>query len=99
MRQLALLVVVAAAACSGAGRAEPPFDRGQIQVAAGSIAVKTGPVGEVRWRSQATYALVEARNRSDRDAMVTLGGALRGADGAAWPVRRESLRVPAGGTR
>jgi hypothetical protein len=95
-RRAALALIVAAAACRDAGPARPPVDRSRIQVA--DAVLKTGPVGERRWRSEATYAMVEARNTTDGDVMVTLGGALVGA-GQRWPLRLESLRVPAGGSR
>lgn len=85
-----------AASCGKREPAGPPVDLSRIQVS-GAV-VKTGAVGEPRWRSQATYALVEARNQTDDDVMVTLGGELEGA-GQSWPLRRESLRVPAGGSR
>jgi hypothetical protein len=85
-----------AASCGKDESARPPVDLARIQVS-GAV-VKSGPVGEPRWRSQATYALVEARNQTDADVMVTLGGELEGA-GQSWPLRRESLRVPAGGSR
>jgi hypothetical protein len=47
---------------------------------------------------EASYVLVDAENRSPTDAAVTLGGTLTGAAQTA-PLRRESLFVPAGGTR
>ena len=99
-------LVAAAALCALAGckkesgwtHDEVPHD--QIDVVADKMLVKSGEVGHDQWRSDATYVLVEARNESDRDAEVTLGGALLGASGAALStLRKESIRVPAGGSR
>lgn len=99
LRLPALALVAAAAACAEAPAARMDVQREQIGIVTDGVALKTGPVGEPRWKTQATYALVEARNHSDKDVDVTLGGALvNGADGK-WPVRRESLRIPAGGSR
>ena len=90
---LALLLV----ACGDPART-PAIDPATIQLETDKLAVLTGPVGEERWRSQATYALIEARNQGEQDLLVTLGGELVDG-GTRWPLRRESLRVPAGGTR
>lgn len=99
-RRTALVpLLFAAAACGEPGWTKPEVDRTQIQLVAEKLAVKSGPVGEPKWRSQATYALVEARNQTAEDVMVTLGGTLVDGAGTSWPLRRESLRVPAGGTR
>lgn len=94
----ALALVAAAAACAEAPAARMDVDRGQIEIVTDGVALKTGPVGEARWKTQATYALVEARNHSDVDLDVTLAGDLVGGE-SKWPVRRESLRIPAGGSR
>ncbi len=99
---LALVAAASAslAACRESSWTKPEVDRARIQVVAEKLAIKTGPVGEPKWRKQATYALVEARNTTGEDVMVTLGGELKDeARHSAWPLRRESLRVPAGGTR
>jgi hypothetical protein len=97
-RLTALALAASAAACSSRPAVE--VDRSQIEIVADKLALKTGPVGQGQWRSDATYALVEARNRSDRDLDITLAGALVDSAGkTSWPVRRESLRIPAGGTR
>jgi hypothetical protein len=93
-------LATAATACSEGGFTRPEADHSQIRLLTDKLAVRTGPVGEAQWRSQATYALVEARNDGDEDLDVTLGGELIDRSGqTAWPVRRESLRVPAGGGR
>jgi len=97
-RSLAALALVAAAACAEAPAARMDVDRAQIEIVTDSVALKTGAVGEARWKTQATYALVEARNHSEKDLEVTLAGHLVGGD-EKWPVRRESLRIPAGGSR
>lgn len=62
--------------------------------------LRTGSIGLGKWQSEATYALVEAANTTDRDAMVTIGGSLIDNSGqVVADVRRESLRIPAGGSR
>jgi hypothetical protein len=100
LKSLALALAAAAAGAACSSRPVAEVDRSQIEIVADKVAIKTGPVGQGRWRSEASYALVEARNRSDRDLDITLAGALVDGSGkTSWPVRRESLRVPAGGTR
>ena len=94
----ALALVAAAAACAEAPAARMDVDRGQIEIVTDGVSLKTGAVGEARWKTQATYALVEARNHSEVDLDVTLAGDLVGGE-SRWPVRRESLRIPAGGSR
>ena len=98
---VALASVCALTGCkkeSSWSRDEIPHDR--IDVVADKMLVKSGEVGHDQWKSDATYVLVEARNESDRDAEVTLGGALTAADGATVsPLRKESIRIPAGGSR
>ena len=102
------LCALAALSCGRRAPSAPAFDPALIEVADERQAVMTGAVGHGKWASDATYVLVEARNRADRDALVTLGGNLtaagagEGAGAAAgerWPLRRESLRIPAGGSR
>lgn len=102
MRWLAALASVCAlAGCkkeSSWSRDEVPHD--QIDVVTDKMLVKSGAVGHDQWKSDATYVLVEARNESDRDAEVTLGGALTASDGRALgTLRKESIRIPAGGGR
>jgi hypothetical protein len=94
------LCAAAALSCGRAEPAAPPLDPALIEVVAAQQAVLTGPVGHGKWESTASYVLVEARSRADRDALVTLGGEL--TDAAGQPIgglRRESLRIPAGGSR
>jgi hypothetical protein len=94
----ALLVLLAA--CRKEADPEPPVAPGDVEVAAADLVVKNGPIGVGRWRTEATYVLVEARNRSDRDLLVTLAGDLVDATGTPiGPLRRESIRLPAGGAR
>jgi hypothetical protein len=107
MRQPRTILIVAlaaasawTAACGGENRPRPAISPSRIELDRARLAIRTGPVGEGQWKREATYALVEARNRTDRDVMVTLAGDLRDQTGApTWPLRRESMRVPAGGTR
>ena len=98
-RRLTALALVAAACAGDAGPGRMDVDRSQVQIVTDSVALRTGPVGEARWRTQATYALVEARNHSDKDLDVTLAGHLVDGGEGKWRVRRESLRIPAGGSR
>ncbi|HKE15873.1 MAG TPA: hypothetical protein VKB80_13445 [Kofleriaceae bacterium] len=96
----AVAAAIAGTACDGGGFTRAEADHSQIQLLADKLAVKTGPVGEGKFRSDATYALIEARNDGGEDLDVTLAGELIDRSGTTtWPVRRESLRVPAGGSR
>lgn len=102
MRALAVVAVVCAlAGCkkeSGWARDEVSHDL--IDVVTDKLRVVSGDVGHDQWKTDATYVLVEARNESDRDVDVTLGGALTSADGATLgALRKESIRIPAGGGR
>ena len=98
---VALASVCALAGCkreASWSKDELPHD--QVDVVTEKMLVKSGEVGHDQWKSDATYVLVEARNESDRDAEVTLGGALTAADGSALSaLRKESIRIPAGGSR
>lgn len=99
---LALLLsalVIPAAGCREAAP-ESPVDPRAIAIAADTLAVRTGPVGEGKWRRDASYVLVEAKNTGDEDLLVTLSGALTGPElRSSAPLVRESIRVPAGGSR
>lgn len=96
---LSIALAVPATGCREEAK-EPPVDPRAIAIAADTLAVRTGPVGEGKWRRDASYVLVEAKNTSDEDLLVTLGGALTGPElGAGAPLVRESIRIPAGGSR
>ncbi|HLU64667.1 MAG TPA: hypothetical protein VKZ63_00235 [Kofleriaceae bacterium] len=98
---VSLLCAAALAGCRGEKRPAPEEVSHQlIEVIEDNLALRTGPVGHGAWRSEATYVLVEAKNNAEGDVMVTLAGDLVGQGGEViGPLRRESLRVPAGGTR
>ncbi|HWM84601.1 MAG TPA: hypothetical protein VNO33_02160 [Kofleriaceae bacterium] len=98
-KALALILSAAVSAACDDGGSKPEVDRSQIQLALDKLAVKTGPVGVERWRSEASYVLIEARNPTEHDLDVTLAGELRDSGANSWPLRRESLRVPSGGSR
>lgn len=95
-----LCVLAAASACKEPGWSTPELSYDLVQLASDRMVLVGGDVGEVRWKTRATYVLVEARSSADQDAMVTLTGELRDAQGkAVGRLRKESLRVPAGGSR
>lgn len=97
---VAALVCALAGCKKDAGWAHDEVSHDLIDVVADKMLVRSGEVGHDQWKSDATYVLVEARNESDRDAEVTLGGALTAADGSALSaLRKESIRIPAGGSR
>lgn len=103
-KTMVLLLLAAASAwsagCDKQNRPKPAINPARIELGRDKLAIRTGPVGVGKWKSEATYALVEARNRTDRDVMVTVAGDLRDETGKpTWPLRRESMRVPAGGSR
>lgn len=71
-----------------------------MAVESDALVVKTGPVGLPRFRKDATFALVEAKNLAQGDLLVSLAGTL--VDGGGQTVGTlapESLRIPAGGSR
>ena len=79
-------------------RTEVSYDL--IEVARNTQKVITGEVGVGRWNTMASYVLVDARNISDDDLLVTMGGTLDGEDkSVVGTLRRQSLRIPAGGVR
>jgi hypothetical protein len=107
----ALCVGLALAVGSGCQRDRPAaeLDRALVEVRRDELVVKTGPVVSMAFTAErvvdegdrvASYVLVEARNRAEVDALITLGGALLDeAGGELGRLGRESLRVPAGGAR
>lgn len=106
MRRLAVVAAVAVAFWAPVGCkreatwAKDEVSHDLIDVVVDKQVVRSGEVGHDQWKSDATYVMVEARNESDRDCEVTLGGALTGKDGApTGTLRKESIRIPAGGSR
>ncbi len=75
-------------------------DRKQIVVHGEKMTLHTGVVGTGEHESEATYVLVDATNPGTLDLAVTLGGVLRPLQPLVQqPLHRQSLRIPAGGTR
>jgi hypothetical protein len=96
-----LTLGVALGACD---RPEPAsaraLDPGLIDIHIDRLVIRTDIVGHDQWKSEATFALVDAENTGTHDALVTLGGALLDPAGNdVGPVRLESLRIPPGTRR
>jgi len=94
-----MLALAATGGCKGDKPVVELLDPAVVAVGADRVLI-TGSVGHDQWEATATYVLVEAKNTTGKDAMITLGGELVDAGGQpVSPLRRESLRVPAGGGR
>jgi len=79
-------------------RTEVSYDL--IEIVRDKQRVFIGEVGVGRWNTTASYVLVDARNTTDEDLLVTIGGTLAGEDkSVVGTLRRQSLRIPAGGVR
>jgi hypothetical protein len=91
-------IVIALTACArteSANRVDP----GLIRVGTERV-VRTDTLGDGETRVRATFVLVDAENLSELDLDVTLVGTLTDGSGAeVGPLRAESLRIPARGTR
>ncbi len=75
-------------------------DRKQIVVHGELMTLHSGSVGSGKHKGKATYVLVDADNPSTLDLAVTLGGSFLDEAGEQVGVmHRQSLRIPAGGTR
>jgi hypothetical protein len=100
MRFSAAAILVALIGCRGGDWSGPEVSHDLVHVDADRLAVRTGPVGHDRWKSNATYVLVEAKNTDQKDLMVTLSAELLDADRkVVGKTRKESIRIPAGGSR
>jgi len=100
MRLWAAAILLLAVACGKSDWSGSEVSYDLIDVEADRLAIKTGPVGHDKWKSEATYVLVEAKNTAERDLLVTLAADLVDADKkVVGKTRRESLRIPAGGSR
>jgi hypothetical protein len=72
----------------------------QIEVQGERMTLHHGPVGLGEFEKVASYVLVDAKNISDRDLDVTLGGHLTNGKGdTVGMVDKQSLRIPAGEVR
>ena len=100
MRFCAAAILFALIACRGSDWSAPEVSYDLIHVDADRLAIKTGPVGLDKRKSNATYVLVEAKNTDTRDLAVTLTAELLDKDKkVVGKTRRESIRIPAGGSR
>lgn len=64
------------------------------------MTLHTDVVGSGEHQSRSTYVLVDASNSSTEDLAVTLGGAFVDEEGTVLGIiRRQSLRIPGGGSR
>lgn len=96
---LALSAAIAAGACHKPEKQPSPY-LGDVEVLRDDILLTTGSVGEGKFEGVTTYALVDVRNTSERDLLVTLGGQLEdGAGNQVAELSAQSLRVPSGGMR
>ncbi|MCP4446004.1 MAG: hypothetical protein GY811_11755 [Myxococcales bacterium] len=101
-----LLLLLGLALCALAGGCEKDTwkpkeaDRKQIVLHGELMTLHTGTVGSGEHVSESTYVLVDATNPSKLELAVTLGGSFLDAEGAELgTLQRQSLRLPAGGTR
>lgn len=94
-------ILLAFIACGrGDDWSTPEVSHDLIHVDADRLAIKTGPVGHDQWKSEATYVLVEAKNTDQQDLLVTLSAELLDeGKKVVGKTRRESLRIPARGSR
>ncbi len=96
----ALLALLVVGACEKDTWKPKEADRKQIEVHGEKMTLHTGTVGSGEHESQATYVLVDATNPGEIDLAVTLGGAFLDSEGnELGAIHRQSLRIPAGGTR
>lgn len=102
---IALVTALALGACqrtpAGEGReVDQHLVRQLVVVETGRMNLRTDAIGQGKWATQASFALVDAANRHGEDLMVTLGGSLLDAGGqVVGTLRPASLRIPAGGVR
>lgn len=95
---LAALIVAACPACRDTAPKQR-LDLDLIEVS-GDARMRTDTIGGGAFTDTATFVLVDARNRADKGAHVTLGGALTDAAGAeAGALAPQSLWIPPGESR
>jgi hypothetical protein len=98
---VALLVAASSAGCEKETWKPKEADRRLILVAGEKMTLHTGKVGEAgEHQSEATYVLVDAKNPSDKELSVTLGGVILDATGAVLgKLERQSLRLGPGDSK
>ncbi len=95
-----VLVTLLLTACEKDTWKPKEADRKQIVVHGELMTLHTGSVGTGEFEGNATYVLVDASNPGKLDLAVTLGGSFLDAEGnEVGAIHRQSLRIPAGGTR
>jgi len=93
-------LVVVMASCERATWKPKEADRKQIEVSGELMTLHVGTVGIGKFQSESSYVLVDAHNPSKLDLAVTLGGNFLDKQGQTLgALHRQSLRIPAGGTR
>jgi hypothetical protein len=94
------MVVLLVASCQRKSWQADQVSTALIELPPRAMSLQRGPVGAGQWQKEATYVLADARNTGREDLEVTLAGELVDAQGAVvGQLRRESLRIPAGGVR
>lgn len=97
VRALVLLVALVCVGCAKPEKRQLDFDK--IRVTS-DARLRTDTIGDGKFTDLATFVLVEAENRADVGAYVTLAGELTDLDGTrVGELRAQSLWVPAGELR
>lgn len=92
-----LLAALIVAAC-GDRAPSRQLDLDLIEVSS-DARLRTDTIGGGAFTDTATFVLVDARNRADKGAHVTLGGALTDGTGAIGTLNPQSLWIPPGESR
>ena len=93
------VLVVALALISCAEKKSNQLDFDLIRVTS-DARLRTDTIGDGKFTDLATFVLVEAENKADKGAYVTLGGELTDLDGKrVSELRAQSLWIPAGELR
>jgi hypothetical protein len=75
------------------------LDKDKIEINTNAEII-TDSIGQGKYETTATYVLVDATNRTGREAFITLAGSMSDASGALiGPLRPESLRMGDGESR
>lgn len=96
---MAVLAACALAAC-GSKTKEFEVDKSLVAIGDDKARIHHGEVGYDEHETMATYVLVDVENNHDKDLEVGIGGELLDADGnVVAKLRKEAMRIPAGGLR